>query len=166
MIGGSWINEKACVFEKPAFSAWNLSSWSSVLSPDSTFLAPSRREILCFSRTFFHLIYALLQTIFLCIFSFLTVGALSLVKPLIFLLRDWGFIKRIKLLGLNLMFLLSFHLCFLLSYAFFVSPSKRYWFEEALRTPICINLPYSWIRYFVKESRDGIHQLGVVSIPE
>ena len=49
-------------------------------------------------KEFCHLIYGLLHTIFLCMVSFLTVGALALVKPLMFvLLRARGFICWIKL---------------------------------------------------------------------
>ena len=64
------------------------------------------------------------------------------------------------------MFVSYLPLFFLLNCSFLVSPAKRAWSGEALRDPICISLSCSWIRNFVKESSNGIHQLEVVSIPE
>ena len=64
------------------------------------------------------------------------------------------------------MFLFSFPFYFLLSCAFFVSPTKRAWFGNDLRASIFIILSCSSIRDHVKESRDAIHQLVVVNLPK
>ena len=64
------------------------------------------------------------------------------------------------------MFLFSFHFFLLLAFTFFVSPTKRAWFVEALMDLICISLSCSCIRDSMKESRDVIHQWGFFNLLE
>ena len=158
---------KYCDWEDPAFSAWHLSS-SSVFFPRSGFLAPLEREILLCSRSidiwsmvfFIHWFsgwFPLLR------YENLDFSNLLCVSFLEHEASSKGFYLS---LGLKSVFFFSLPLFFPFYYTFLFSPAKRAWFLEALRDPICISLSCSWIRYYVKESRDVIHQLGFVSLAE
>ena len=154
-------------FENTAFSAWNL-SWYLVLSLESIFFEPSRREILCYSMSldicsmvfFIHRLFGwfpLLSYEHLALSNLVCLSLLEYEAP-----SEGVFFS----LGLISLFFFSFPPCFPFYYTFLVSLTKRAWFLEVLRSPIYIILSCSWIRDFVKESSDGICQFGFVNLPE